>query len=332
MRGMRLSLCVAALSLLFAVSGFSRLYGAEPSSRIAHLGVVYTVSRSAVSIGYTVDFWERLRELGWQRDKNLLVEERYAEGELSRMPVLMKEVVAHKVDVILTTTEAGALAARRTTQTIPVVATSLGDPVSMGLASSLSRPGGNVTGLSLQRVESMGKTLELVREVVPRLSAVAVLWNPDSPLSQMQLRELETKARAHGIKVYLAQIRSRGDFATAFDHARSHAQAAVVLSNPVTYEHRHEVTSYATKYRLPAAYNNIEFVSDGGLIAYAADLRVMYRRAADYVDKILKGANPAELPIEQATEYKLAVNLKAAKALGITIPESILLRADEVIR
>jgi putative ABC transport system substrate-binding protein len=244
----------------------------------------------------------------------------------------MKEVVARKVDVILTTTEAGAIAAQRATLTIPVVATSLGDPIRMGLAASLSRPGGNVTGLSLQRVESIGKTLELVRELVPRLSAVAVLWNPDSVLSQMQLKELETKAREHGIAVYPAEIRSRGDFQIAFDRARSQAQAALVLSNPVTYEHRREVTSYATKYHLPAAYNNIEFVSDGGLMAYAADLRVMYRHAADYVHKILKGANPAELPIEQATEYKLAVNLKAAKAVGITIPESILLRADEVIR
>jgi putative ABC transport system substrate-binding protein len=273
-----------------------------------------------------------MRELGWQKDKNLVVEERFADGDLSRMPALMKEVVARKVDVILTTTQAGAIAAQRATRTIPVVATSSGDPVSVGLASSLSRPGGNVTGLSLQRVESIGKILELVREVVPRLSAVAVLWNPDSVLSQMQLKELETKARAHGIAVYLAAIRSRGDFETAFDRARSHAQATLVLSNPVTYEHRHEVASYATKYHLPAAYNNIGFVADGGLIAYAADLRVMYRRAADYVHKILKGANPAELPIEQATEYKLAVNLNAAKAIGITIPESILLRADEVIK
>jgi putative ABC transport system substrate-binding protein len=329
---MRWSVAAVAIGLMIVATGYVPLYAGEPAAKVARLGVVYTISPSTVSVGYTIDFWERLRELGWVKGKNILVEERWAEGQLDRMPALMTEVVAHKVDVILTTTEAGALAAKQATQTIPIIATSMGDPVGLGVAASLARPGGNVTGLSLQRVESIGKSLELLREVVPRMSAVAVLWNSESPLSRMQVKELETNARARGIEVRLIDVRSQQALAPAFDRARAYAQAVVVLSNPLTYQHRHEVTSLAAKHHLPTVYQNIEFVTDGGLIAYAADLRVMYRRAADYVDKILKGANPAELPIEQATEFKLAVNLKAANALGLKLPESILLRADEVIR
>ena len=320
------------LGMMIAAAGDWPLYAAEPAAKIARLGVVYTISPSSASVGYTVDFWERLRELGWTRDKNLLVEERWAEGHLDRMPALMTDVVAHKVDVILTTTEAGALAAKRASNTIPIVATSLGDPVALGLAASLARPGGNVTGLSLQRVESIGKCLELLREVAPHVSTVAILWNSESPLSQMQVKEVQKKAQAYRIEVLPLDVRSLEALSAAFDRARAHAQAVLVLSNPLTYQHRRDVTALAAKHHLPAVYTNLEFVSDGGLLAYAADLRIMYTRAADYVDKILKGANPAEIPIEQATEYKVAVNLKTAHALRVKIPESVLLRADEVIK
>jgi putative ABC transport system substrate-binding protein len=327
---MRWSFFAVTLSLIVAATATPPVYAVEPATKLARLGVVYTISPSAVSVGYTVDFWERMRELGWIKGKNLLVEERWAEGQLNRMPGLMAEVVAHKVDVILTTTEAGALAAKRATHTIPIVATSMGDPVGLGLAASLSRPGGNVTGLSLQRVESLGKCLQLLRELLPSMSAVTVLWNSESPLSQMQVGEVKTKAGERGIEVQAIDVRSLQALSSAFDRARG--QAVFVLSNPLTYQHRREISALAAKHHLPTLYTNIEFVPDGGLIAYAADLRVMYKRAADYIDKILKGANPAELPIEQATEYKLAVNLKTAHALGLKIPESILLGADEVIR
>jgi putative ABC transport system substrate-binding protein len=329
---MRCSLLAVAFSVIMVATGNRPLYGVEPSAKIARLGVVSTISPSSASVGYNIDFWERLRELGWTREKNLLVEEHWAEGHLDRMPALMAEVVAHKVDVILTTTEAGALPAKRATNTIPIVATSLGDPVGAGLAASLARPGGNVTGLSLQRVESIGKCMELLREVVPRASVVAVLWNSESAVSQMQVKEVESKARAYGIEVRPLDIRSLEDLPPAFDRARGQAQAVLVLSNPVTYQHRRNVTTLAAKHHLPALYTNLEFVPDSGLLAYAADLRIMYRRAADYVDKILKGVNPAEIPIEQATEYKVAVNLKTANTLRLKIPESILLRADEVIK
>jgi putative ABC transport system substrate-binding protein len=329
---MRKSVSAVALGLITAATGWLPVHADEPAAKVARLGVVYTISPTTVSPGYSIDFWERLRQLGWVRGKNLLVEERWAEGQLDRMPALMAQVVAHKVDVILTTTEVGAIAAREATHTIPIVATSMGDPVGLGVAASLSRPGGNVTGLSLQRVEGIGKCLELLREAVPRVSAVAVLWNSDSPLSRMQAKQLETNAQAHGIQVRFMDVRSQQALPPAFDRARASTQAVLVLSNPITYQHRREVAALAAKHRLPTVYTNIEHVTDGGLMAYAADLGVMYGRAADYVDKILRGANPAELPIEQATEFKLAVNLKTAKALGIKIPESILLRADEVIR
>jgi putative ABC transport system substrate-binding protein len=273
-----------------------------------------------------------LRELGWVRGKNLLVEERWANGHADRMPALAADVVAHKVDVIVTGTEAGALATKKATQTIPIVAVALGDPVAAGVAASIARPGGNVTGLSVTWEQGIsGKCIELLREVVPRVSSIAVFWNPDMPLNQVQLRELEATARMQGIQLRLVDVRSQ-TLRSAFEHVQAQTQAAIVLPDPITYSNRREVASLAAHYRLPAIYLMLDYVTDGGLMAYGADLRLMYRRAAEYVDKILRGANPGDLPIEQSTQMRLAVSLKTARALGINVPDTVVLRADDVLR
>jgi putative tryptophan/tyrosine transport system substrate-binding protein len=209
----------------------------------------------------------------------------------------------------------------------------IGDPVRSGLAASLSHPGGNLTGLSLGWTQALaGKWLELLQEAVPRLSTVAVIVNPDNPLVQGLAKDLEAVAPTRAMKVRILEVREPGALERAFEQARREAQAVLVLPTPSITVHPGQVTVLAAKHRLPTMYFLRDFVDEGGLMSYSPDYGVMYRRAADYVDKILKGAKPADLPIEQPTQYQLIVNLKTAKALGLTIPESILLRADEVIR
>jgi putative ABC transport system substrate-binding protein len=275
-----------------------------------------------------------LQELGWTRGKNITVEERWANGDLGRMPRLIAEVIARNVDVIVTGTDSGALAARKTTSTIPIVAVALGDPVSTGVVDSLARPGGNLTGLSLQTGEGVpGKCLELIRETLPGLSTIAVLWNPTFPTARVQVRQLEKDAATHGVKLQLiAYDSSWQGLQAAFQQARAQAKAAIFFSDPLAYSDRRRVTALAAQSRLPVIYTVLDFVNDGGLMGYGGDFRVMYRRAAEYVDKVLRGAKPGDLPIEQANELKLALNLKTAQALGVTIPESILLRAEDVSR
>jgi putative ABC transport system substrate-binding protein len=209
----------------------------------------------------------------------------------------------------------------------------MGDPVRVGLAASLARPGGNLTGLSMGYSEGIAsKWLELLQEIVPRLSAVGVIANPDNPWERDRVKELDAIAPKRRLKVKIIEVREAKALDAAFEQARRQAQAVLVLANAVTLTHQRQITSLAAEHRLPAIYGTREFVDAGGLMAYASDLAVQWRRAADYVDKILKGAKPGDLPIEQPTKFELVINLKTAKALGITIPESILLRADEVIR
>ena len=322
-----------ALGLLVTMSCPATLNADASADKVARLGFVAIVSPSSITSGYTIDFYDRLRELGWVKGKNLLVEERWADGHPERMPALIADVLTHKIDLLVTGTEAGAIAAKRATQTVPIVAVALGDPVAAGIAANIARPGGNLTGLSLQGGDGIpGKCLELLREVVPRVSTIAVFWNPDMKLNQIQLRELETAARTLGVQLRLIELHSAKDLQSAFEQAQAQAQAAIVLPEPITYTNRREVASLAARYRIPVIYLMLDYVTDGGLIAYGADLRVMYRRAAEYVDKILRGAKPGELPIEQSREVKLAVSLRVAKTLGISMPESVLLRADDVIR
>jgi putative ABC transport system substrate-binding protein len=329
----RLTLLALALSFASAiVLGSPLARAAEPAQKVARVGFVGSESPSTVSRNNAA-FWERLRELGWVEGRNLIVERRWAEGRIDRLPALMADVVNRKVDVLVTASTPAAVAAKNATSTVPIVVASMGDPVASGVAVSLARPGGNVTGLSLGWTEGIpGKLLELLQETIPRLTTVAVIGNPDSSLVRLLPKPLDAAAAARGMRLRYIDVREPEGLERAFEQARQKAKAAIVLPDPLTLQHRQEVTSLAAKYQLPTMYGLLEFVEAGGLIAYAPDHVAMFRRAADYVDRILKGARPADLPIEQPTQYKLVVNLKTAKALGITIPESILLRADEVIR
>jgi len=303
---------------------------AEEPQRVARLGFVGPLSPATLDFS---PFWSRLRELGWIEGQNLIVERRSADGHLERLPALMGEVLDSKVDILVTYGMPGAIAARNATSTIPIVAWAMVDPVRNGLAASLARPGGNVTGLATGFQEGFaGKFLELLRESVPKLSNVAVIVNPDNAMAQLLTRDLERSAPVTNLKLKIIELRSAAELERVFDAAGRRAQAVVVIGEPITLEHMAHTTALAARYRLPAIYLQKEYVVAGGLLSYAPDFSLMWRRAGDYVDKVLKGAKPAELPIEQPTHYMLSVNLTTAKTLGVTIPESILLRADEVIR
>jgi len=303
---------------------------ADPAPRVVRLGFVGPLSPSTLSFA---PFWQRLRELGWIEGENLLVERRTADGHLERLPGLIADVIDRKPDVLVTYGMPGAIAARKATTTIPVVAWAMVDPVRSGVVASLARPGGNVTGLATGYAQGFaGKFLEFLHEVVPQLSSVAVIVNPDNAMSRLLTQDLENDALARGLKLRLVELRSADALERAFESAGRRSQAVVVIGEPITLENMKQTTTLAAKYRLPAIYLQTEYVQTGGLLSYGPDFSFMWRRAGDYVDKVLRGANPADLPIEQPTRYVLSVNLKAAKALGIAIPESILLRADEVIR
>lgn len=302
----------------------------DPTKETARLGVVFIGTTAFPA--YTIDFFGRLGELGWTKGENLLVEERSAQGRIDRMPQLIEEVSKPKVDVILTSSDVGARAARQVTQTRPIVVTILSDPVGAGLVASLAHPGGNLTGLSIEDGGIAGKCLELLKETVPRLSRVAVLWNPDEPFYRRSLDRMHADAKALGLRLYFIDVRTERDLEPAFERARAKAQAVLVLVTPLTYIHRAMVGSLAVRARLPTASNRVELAADGGLIAYGADIRAHYKRAAEYVDKILRGTKPGDLPIEQPTRFELVVNLKTAKSLELRIPDAILDRADHVVR
>jgi putative ABC transport system substrate-binding protein len=296
------------------------------------VGFVHPQSPSTVPPGISA-FWERLRALGWVEGQNLVIEARWADGHTERLPALTAEVIERKVDVLVTFGTQAALAAKDTTNTVSIVGVAMGEPLRTGLASSLARPGANLTGTSVGWAEGIGgKWLELLQEAVPRLSTVAVIANSDSPIARDLAKELQAIAPTRGLKLRFIEVRDPAALDRAFEHLGRTAQAILVLPVPIMSAHRGQITALAAKYRLPAIYYLRDFVDAGGLMAYAPDLAVQWRRAADHVDKILRGAKPADLPIEQPTQWSLIINLKTAKTLGIPFPESILLRADEVIR
>jgi putative tryptophan/tyrosine transport system substrate-binding protein len=324
------ALSVAVLSGVVVLS--RPVSAVQPDRKAVKLAFVDAGSPSTTPKGLPA-FWDRLRELGYVEGQNLTVERRWADGHLERLPTLMAEVAGQKIDVLVTFGTPAALAAKRATTAIPIVVAAMGDPLGVGLAASLARPGGNLTGLSLEMTEDLaGKWLEIVQEVVPRLSTLAVLSNPDSPLIMKLTARLRVAAATRGVTLRFIEVRATGALEEAFKQAKREAQALLVLPDPVTTTNRKEITGLAAKYRLPALYTVPDFMDSGGLMAYGVDSAVWFRRAADYVDKILKGASPGDLPIEQPNQYVLEVNLKTARALGIVIPQSILLRADEVIR
>jgi putative ABC transport system substrate-binding protein len=334
MAACRLGRCLILLVLLAAAAVLwtPPAGAADPAQRVVRVAFVDTESPSTALRGASA-FWERLRELGWVEGQNLIIEQRWAEGRLDRLPALMAEVVGSNPDVIVTISTPGAIAAKKATSTIPIVVPAMGDPVGMGLADSLARPGGNLTGLSLEMTQDLsGKWLELLQETVPRLSSIAVILNRASPLVRRVAKDLEAIAPTRRVRLRFIDIQDAAALNDVFKQARREAQAVLVLPDPLTLHYREQVVALAARYRLPAMYPFFEFVAIGGLMAYGVDNAVQFRRGADYVDKILRGAKPADLPIEQPTQWSLAVNLKTAKALGLKIPESILVRADEVIR
>ena len=277
-------------------------------------------------------FRQGLREHGYVDGQNLTLEERWAEGRSERFPALIGELVRLKTRVILTVSLPAALAAKNAATTIPIVFIA-GDPLGSGLVASLARPGGNLTGLSISLGEDFsGKWLELLKEAVPKISRVAVLWNPTNPANAAYLTVLQAVAQKLGVKLQPVEVRDPGGFDRAFaSMSAERAQALVVVVDPLTVRYRVRIAELAAKYRLPAVYGFREFADAGGLMAYGANMADLCRRAATYVDKILKGAKPADLPVEQPEKFELVINLKTAKALGLTIPPSLLQRADQVI-
>jgi putative ABC transport system substrate-binding protein len=278
-------------------------------------------------------FMHGLRELGYEEGRNITIEFRSSDGQYERLPALAAELVRLKVDVIVAPAAQNVLAAEQATRTIPIVMTYFGDPVASGLVTSLGRPGGNVTGLSGLAPEIVGKQLELLKEMVPKVSHVAILWNPANQSHPLLLREAETGARSLRVQLQTLEVRGPDDFETAFAAvAKEPTGALLVPADGMFLLRRARITDLAARARLPAMYGLREYVDSGGLVVYAPSIRDNFRRAAVYVDKILKGAKPADLPVEQPTKFELVINLKTAKALGLTIPQSLLLRADEVIQ
>jgi putative tryptophan/tyrosine transport system substrate-binding protein len=278
-------------------------------------------------------FRQRLRELGYVEGKNIVIEYRHAEEKLDRLPALAVELVRLKVDVIVTGGGRATRAAKEATKTIPIVMAQVPDPVGDGFVANLARPGGNITGLSALGPELSGKRLELLKETVPKLSRVAVLGTSTTPGNAQQLREVELAAGALKVKLQFLDVLDPKDIETAFRAAsKGHAEGVLVLSASVFVSRRTQVLDLAQKSRLPAIYYRPEFVEAGGLMSYGVNDTDLYRRAATYVDKILKGAKPADLPVEQPTKFEFIINLKAAKQIGLTIPPNVLARADRVIK
>jgi len=307
---------------------------AEQTGKVFRIGFLdpSTVASMAAQLEA---FRQELRKLGWIEGKNISIEYRYAEGKLDRYPELAADLVRLKVDLIVASGGATPLAAKRATSTIPIVMTSTGDPVSQGLVSSLARPGGNVTGNSSLSPELNTKRLEILKDAVPKLAQVGLLWGPGgSVLSDLQLKELRSAAVA--LKLKLEEIETQPDakgLESAFKTVKQ-KQVGAIMTTPGNrfFAERKRIVELAVKYGFPAIYPQKEFVDEGGLMSYGADYIDLYRRAAVYVDKILKGAQPADLPVQQATKFEFVINLKAAKQIDLTIPPEVLARANKIIK
>jgi putative ABC transport system substrate-binding protein len=305
---------------------------AQQPAKVPRIGFLSSLSPSSIS-ARTQSFREGLRELGYVEGKNIVIDWRYAEGNADRLKELAAELVRLKVDVIVTGGPAVNRPAKEATATIPIVLSFDNDPVGNGFAASLARPGGNITGLSTHYPEISGKQLELLKEIVPRLARVAVLGNSTVPGNEQALKETELAAGAFGVKLQYLDVQNPKEIETAFRAAsKARADAVLVLGSQVVTSNAKQFAELAVKGRLPAIYWSPEFVEAGGLMTYSVSITDLFRRAATYVDKILKGAKPADLPVEQPIKFEFIVNLKAAKQIGLTIPPNVLVRADKVIR
>jgi putative ABC transport system substrate-binding protein len=276
-------------------------------------------------------FVQRLRELGWVENRNVAIVYRWAEGRTEQLVEIAAEFARLKVDVIVTTGTPATLAATQATSVIPIVFAATGDPVGTGLVASLARPGSNVTGLSLQEVETVGKRLELLREVIPSLGRLALLANVGNPVVELELGEVQVAARTLGLEVITLEIRRGEDIAPAFEALNGRAQALYVAWDLLVATHLFRINTLVLAARLPTMHTQRQSVEVGGLMSYGANLPDLFRRAADYVDKVLRGAKPADLPVEQPTKFDLIINLTTAKALGLTVPPTLLALAQELI-
>jgi len=306
---------------------------AQQPAKIARIGFLSPASAAGDWNIRLQAFRDGLRELGYVEGKNLQLEVRWGEGKLERLPALAAELVQLKVDVIVAASSPSVVAASRATRTIPIVMPLSSDPVGDGLVASLARPGGNITGLSVMSPELGEKRIQLLKEMSPKVShAMAVLWNPDYVGMRARFEQARVAAPAVGLTVRSVEVRDTRELDMAFEGIiREHPEALLLLVDPLTLSQRSRIVEFAAEQRLPAIYETRDFVDVGGLISYGPNGLELFRRAATYVDKILKGAKPADLPIEQPTKFELVINMKAAKALGIKFPDSILLRADAVI-
>jgi putative tryptophan/tyrosine transport system substrate-binding protein len=324
--------CAGLFAIVVALIVCGARAQAQQPTKVPRIGFLSSVSPSSIS-ARTEAFRQGLRDLGYVEGKNIVIENRYAEGKLDRLRELAAELVRLKLDVIVTAGPTVTRAVKEATVTIPIVMAFDTDPVGNGFVASLGRPGGNITGLSALSPEISGKQLELLKETVPGLSRVAVLGNSNEPANPQSLREIELAAGAFGVKLQYLDVLGPKDIETVFRAAsKGRADAVLVLPSAVLNFQRKQIADLAVKSRLPAIYYTPEWVEDGGLMSYGVSSTDLYRRAAIYVDKILKGAKPADLPVEQPIKFELVINLKAAKQIGLTIPPNVLVRADRVIK
>jgi putative ABC transport system substrate-binding protein len=318
-----LALCSVLLALCVPAQ-------AQQPAKVPRIGLLVPGSRAVFAVR-TDALRQGLRELGYLEDQNIAIEYSYTDGKSDRLADLVDELIRLKVDVIVTASIPPVLAAKKASSTIPIVFAAVNDPVAAGLVTSLARPGGNVTGLTNLSPDLDSKRLELLKEAFPKISRVTYLWNPDAPGTG--LPAMQAAAPALGVQLLSLEARTANDFDNAFETAlKERTHALITLPSPVFITHQKRIVEFATKNRLPAIYPFTDFTESGGLMSYAHSNLDNWRRAATYVDKILKGAKPADLPVEQPKKFELAINLKTAKQIGVTIPPNVLARADRVIK
>jgi len=321
---------ILLVPLAFGVLWATLPADAQQPRKVPRVGFVCALSGPS---SHTEEFLRGLRELGYVEGKNITVEYRFADGRLERFRDFAAELARQKVDIIVAASAQAIQPAKDATRTIPIIMAQSEDPVGSGFVAGLARPGGNLTGLTTMSPELSGKRLELLKDVVPRVSRVAVLWNGANPVAALELRETEVAARALGVKLQPLKVRGPNDLGRAFSAmTRERAGALIVLPDFMFFDHRARLVDLAAKGRLPVIYEGPEFAEAGGLLAYGPRYDDLFRRSAAFVDKILKGARPADLPVEQPTRFDLVLNLKTARALGLAIPQSVLIRADRVIQ
>jgi len=323
---------IVCLFLLVAVLGGGAIADAQQSGKIPRIGFLGN-STPALEENLVGPFREGLHDLGYGEGKNILIEYRWAEGKYERFPALIGELIAQKVNIIVTAGTPASLAVKKAAPSIPLVMIAVGDPIGTGLIKSLAEPGGNVTGLTSIAADLEGKRIELLREVIPKLSHVAVFWNPASSFQVIAEKEVQAAARAFKMKVLSLGVQSPEQFDNAFATIRKERpRALLVLADRLFLHNRARIMEFATKQRLPGVYAYQELVEAGGLMSYGPSYADMHKRAATFVDKILKGRKPSDLPVEQPMRFDFVINLKAAKQIGVTVPPNVLVRASRVIR